>query len=54
MKHRVRREGPYERVTLIIDVAETACARTVEVSPSCSSWQDPACLLDFNVTSAEW
>eukprot|EP00966_Prymnesium_polylepis_P128773 2978328-Prymnesium_polylepis.1 len=54
IKHRVQQTGPYERVTLVLDVAETPCARYVEVSPSCASWDDPRCVVDFDVTPEEW
>ena len=53
VKHQVVQSGPYERVTLIIDVAEKPCARYVEVSDACTSWQDEACVLDDNVTADE-
>lgn len=54
LKHRVEREGPHERVTMIIDVAERPCARTIEVGPKCTGWEDPDCLLDLDVMPAEW
>jgi len=54
IRHQVRQSGPYERVTLIIDVAEQPCARYVEVSSACQGWEDPSCVSDFHVDPAEW
>ena len=50
----VLRKGPHDRVTLIIDVAETPCVHTVEVAEGCSGWTDLDCLSDFDVTHTEW
>ena len=52
--HRVSQSGPYERVTLVLDVAEAPCKRYVEVSRTCASWDDPGCVTDFDVTPDEW
>ena len=54
IKHRVRRSGPHERVSLVIDVAEQACARYVEVGAGCRSLRDPRCFSDFNATLEGW
>jgi hypothetical protein len=54
LRHRVTQSGPYERVSLVIDVAEAPCARYVEVAPACRGWQDPMCVSDFDVDEAEW
>ena len=50
----VSQSGPYERVTLIIDVAEQPCVRYVEISPRCTGWSDPLCVTDFEVDEDEW
>lgn len=50
MKHRVKQSGPYERVTLIIDLLEEAVDATVEVVPSCRNWFERSCYADTNVS----
>ena len=52
--HRVLRKGPHERVTLIVDAAEKPCVHTIEVAEQCTGWDDPDCLIDFDVTPDEW
>ena len=54
LRHKVTQSGPYERVTLLIDVAEQPCVRYVEVSPDCRGWDDAHCVSDFHVDPAEW
>ena len=54
VKHRVLQTGPYERVSLVLDIAEKPCGRYVELSPNCTSWDDPACVIDYDVTPEEW
>lgn len=54
LRHRVLQSGPYERVSVVIDVAELPCARYIEVAPTCRGWHDPTCVSDFDVDEAEW
>mmetsp|Transcript_75136 Transcript_75136/g.125265 ORF Transcript_75136/g.125265 Transcript_75136/m.125265 type:complete len:636 (+) Transcript_75136:2-1909(+) len=54
IKHQVIQSGPYERITLIIDVAEQPCERYVEISEGCRGWNDPNCVTDFDVNPDEW
>jgi len=41
--HRVTQTGPYERVTLIIDLLDGPVDATVDIEPGCASWFDAAC-----------
>lgn len=61
LPHHVQQRGPYERVTLILDLADTPCRRTIEVSneQKCPSfnkhwWTSKECVLDENVTLEDW
>lgn len=61
MTHRVQQYGPYERVTLILDLADKPCRRTIEVSDQqkCPTfqkrwWTSKACIVDEDVTLDEW
>ena len=54
IRHRVAQTGPYERVSLVIDVAERPCARYVEVSAACTGWDDEECISDHHVDEREW
>ena len=61
LPHHVQQHGPYERVTLILDLADTPCRRTIEVSDQqkCPGfkkrwWASKDCVLDEDVTLEEW
>ncbi|EOD09586.1 hypothetical protein EMIHUDRAFT_198112 [Emiliania huxleyi CCMP1516] len=41
--HRVTQTGPYERVTLIVDLLDGPVDATVDIEPGCASWFDAAC-----------
>ena len=50
LKHRVEQSGPYERVTVIVDLLEEPVDTTVEVAPTCRDWFDAECYAHANVT----
>ena len=54
IKHRVEQTGPWERVTLIIDLLEQRVDHTVEIRSGCRSWFEAACYRSANVSEAEW
>ena len=61
LPHRVRQCGPYERVTLILDLADAPCRKTIELGgpERCPSfqkrwWESKACIIDEDVDLAEW
>ena len=48
--HRVEQSGPFERVTLIVDLLEGPVDATVEVKATCASWFSVECYSVANVT----
>ena len=54
IKHRVEQTGPWERVTLIIDLLDQQVDRTLEINSGCRSWFEAACYRSANVTESEW
>ena len=52
--HRVAQTGPYERVTLILDLLDEPVDATVEIRATCKSWFDSDCYTDGNVSHSEF
>jgi len=52
LRHQVAQYGPYDRVTLIIDLLDEPVDKSFEVSSECAMWAhvDRRCILNVNVT----
>ena len=55
MLHRVRQTGPYERVTLIVDLLDEDVDATIEIgTQACRSWSDPNCFATPNARGPKY
>jgi hypothetical protein len=54
IKHQVQQTGPFDRVTMIIDLMDKPCSKYLDVMPECVDWTSPGCYKQIEFSKAAW
>ena len=54
IQHQVKQTGPFDRVTVIIDLMDKPCTRYLDVSAACTDWTAAGCYRDVAFSAAAW
>jgi hypothetical protein len=54
IQHQVKQTGPFDRVTVIIDIMEKPCSKHLDVMPGCTDWTADGCFKEVKFSKGAW